>query len=376
MTFRLSLSAIAAALALAVSGMAQTQQAPDPQAAAASTEPPSWSVGPIDFSGLIDGYYSLNFNHPESRTNNLRNFDARANQFSLNMAKLTMEHTADPVGFRVDLGFGRAFELFHFAEPKDGIDVMRNVMQAYVSLKPPKAGGLQLDFGKFVTSAGAEPTETHLNWNYSRSLIYANGPYYHFGARATMPLNSHFSVGAQLVNGWNTVEDINSGKTVGLTTALTSGMVSWYNNYYVGPEKAGLEGNRHFYDGVLLLTPSSRANFYVNFDYGVDKLKGGGKSSWIAVAGAARIALNDWFALSPRVEHYYDRTGFITGTKQKIKEFTMTGEFKMKEGFLTRLEYRRDWSDVPFFDRGALGGLHKNQDTLLVGFVAYFGPGR
>lgn len=32
-----------------------------------------------------------------------------------------------------------------------------------------------MDFGKFYTSAGAELTETHLNWNYSRSLIYANG---------------------------------------------------------------------------------------------------------------------------------------------------------------------------------------------------------
>ena len=76
----------------------------------------AWSVGEIDFSGLVDGYYSLNFNHPASRTNQLRNFDVKANQFSLNMAKLTLEHAADPVGFRVDLGFGRAFDIVHGAE--------------------------------------------------------------------------------------------------------------------------------------------------------------------------------------------------------------------------------------------------------------------
>ena len=59
-----------------------------------------------------------------------------------------------------------------------------------------------------------------------------------------------------------------------------------------------------------------------------------------------------------------------------LKEFTLTGEYKWAEGLLGRLEYRRDWSDQPFFDRGASLATHKNQDTLLVGFVAYFGPKR
>ena len=73
-------------------------------------------TGEISFSGLVDGYYSLNFNHPASRINQLRNFDVQANQFSLNMAKLTLERAPDPLGFRMDLGFGRAFEIVHGAE--------------------------------------------------------------------------------------------------------------------------------------------------------------------------------------------------------------------------------------------------------------------
>jgi hypothetical protein len=54
--------------------------------------PPTWSVGPIDFTGLVDGYYSFNFNHPSSQLNQLYNFDVKANQFSLNIAKLTLAH--------------------------------------------------------------------------------------------------------------------------------------------------------------------------------------------------------------------------------------------------------------------------------------------
>jgi len=368
----LGLVGVAGAQVAAPAGPA-TQDSP----AVDGNGPREWSVGPIRFSGLIDGYYSLNLNHPASRINQLRNFDVKANQFSLNMAKLVLEHEADPLGFRVDLGFGRAFDIIHGAEA--GPDVFRHIEQAFVSYKPAKAKGLQLDFGKYVTAAGAEVIETHSNWNYSRSLLFAYAiPYYHFGVRATMPLGSHFSAGVHLANGWNNVEDNNSGKTVGLAGTVTTSKFTWTHTYHVGPEKPDTNrGYRHLYDTTLLLTPAERANFYVNFDYGVDKgLPGQPNSRWVGVAGAARFAVNRWFAIAPRLEWFHDADGFATGTVQKLKEFTLTGEFKMAQGVLTRLEYRRDWSDHPFFDRGMVPGAFRNQDTLLVGFVAYFGPER
>ena len=39
----------------------------------------------------------------------------------------------------------------------------------------------------------------------------------------------------------------------------------------------------------------------------------------------------------------------MTGTGQKVKEFTITSEQKLGGKLLTRLEYRRDFSDQPFF---------------------------
>lgn len=362
---------------LAGAAGAQTGATAPDGAAADGNSPREWSIGPIRFSGLIDGYYSLNLNHPASRVNQLRNFDVKANQFSLNMAKVVLEHEADPLGFRVDLGFGRAFDIIHGAEA--GPDVFRHIEQAFVSYKPAKAKGLELDFGKYVTAAGAEVIETHSNWNYSRSLLFAYAiPYYHFGVRATMPLGSHFSAGVHLANGWNNVEDNNSGKTVGLMGTITTSKFTWTHTYHVGPEKPETnQGYRHLYDTTLLVTPAERLSFYINFDYGVDKgLPGGANSRWVGVAGAARLALNRWFAVTPRLEWFNDADGFTTGTAQKLKEFTLTGEFKMAQGVLTRLEYRRDWSDRPFFDRGPAPGSFRNQDTLLAGFVAYFGPER
>jgi hypothetical protein len=44
----------------------------------------------------------------------------------------------------------------------------------------------------------------------------------------------------------------------------------------------------------------------------------------------------------------------------------LTGEFKIGDALLTRMEYRRDWSNTAFFDRGDNPGVHKSQSTVLV----------
>jgi hypothetical protein len=133
----------AAPAAPAASTSAQAPAAAPAAAAAA----PVWSVGGIDFSGLVDGYYSGNFNNPASQLNQLQNFDFQANQFSLEMAKISMAHSPDPVGLQVDLGFGKAFDVIHASEPSGSTGYLRNVEQAYVSLKPAKAKGFEADFG-------------------------------------------------------------------------------------------------------------------------------------------------------------------------------------------------------------------------------------
>jgi hypothetical protein len=356
-----------------------TTSAPDP----APSATPTWSAGPIDFSGLVDGYYSLNFNHPVTKNNNWRNFDAKANQFSLNFAKLTMEHTADPVGFKFELAAGRAMEIFHATEP-GGSEVYKHILQAYVSLKPTNWHGVQVDFGKFVTSAGAEVTETHLNWNYSRSLLFANGPYYHFGLRTTAPLSKNFTAGVQLVNGWNNVEENNAAKTVGFTTAFTGSKLTWANTYYVGNEKidtlGGVKikapGTRHFFDTVVGLNPNGKVSGLFNFDYGQDNVPSGSDSKFYGFSAAMRVLGGSKFAVSPRYDWYKDPDGFITAVAQTMQEFTITADYKLLEGFLSRFEYRRDWSNQPFFDRGNQAASAKSMNTLLAGVMVYFGPKR
>ena len=102
--------------------------------------------------------------------------------------------------------------------------------------KPKNTHGTEIDFGQFVTSAGAEVIESPSNWNYTRSLLFAWAiPYYHFGLKTTTPINKVVTVGFQLVNPWNTVMGDHKFTNIGLTLAVTKGIYTWSTNYYVGP---------------------------------------------------------------------------------------------------------------------------------------------
>jgi len=382
-------------------------------AAAPAAAPPTWSIGPVDFSGTIDGYYNLNFGHPMpggnngSETNYLYNFNTPANQFSLNMAKLGMAHMPDPVGFEFDFMYGNTNAIIPHTT---GFDEF--VENAYISFKPAVAKGIELDFGKFVTSAGAEVIESYSNWNYSRSLLFSWAiPYYHFGLRSTIPVGKKWVVGAQVVNGWNNTVDNNSAKTLGLTAAGTYSKFAIAANYYGGPENPGTNaGWKDLYDATLTLTPSAKMAAYINYDYGDDKLynvapfNNGAKVHWDGIAGALHFMPTSKWSFTPRFEWFDDANGFamlgsslganLAAVRQQVKEFTGTVEYKWLEGLMFRGEYRYDWSTASTFLKGSepvcgtgritpqscpgdFGlGNSKNQSTLTFAFIGYFGPKR
>jgi Putative beta-barrel porin-2, OmpL-like. bbp2 len=367
-----------------------------PAAAPAPSTPPTWSAGPIDFSGAVDGYYSYNFQRPADRTNRLYNFNIPAQQFSLDMAEFGIAHSPDPIGGEIDLGFGQAFKTIGASDPLD-LGFNQYVRQAFVSIKPARAKGFELDFGKFVTSAGAEVIESYTNWNYSHSLLFAFAiPYFHFGVRTSWPMGKHLTGGFQLVNGWNNLVDNNSGKTIGPNLTVTYSKWSWVIDYYGGPENNNTnKGWRQLFDTTLTLTPSSKASVYLNYDYGQNRnavvtptgFATANLATWKGFAGALRIQATPKVAFVGRGEWFNDSDGFNTGAAQQVKEVTFTGEYKIIEGFLWRGEYRHDWSDQPFFlNRTCTGaaavcptlfsGNSKHQDTLSVALIAFFGPKR
>jgi len=233
-----------------------------------------------------------------------------------------------------------------------------------------------------MTSAGAEVIESKDNWNYSRSILFAWAiPYYHFGIRTSMPVSKTETIGVQVVNGWNNISKTNGGATIAVTSSYVKPKATLNLDWYGGPENpTTTTGYRNLFDGTFLLTPSSKFNAYVNYDYGQnrDALVAQGDKNlnhWQGVAIAAKSQFTGSSALAFRYEHFRDPQGFETVTAQKLNEETVTYEYKAAAGFLTRFEYRHDSSNVNFFHKNS-ATLVKDQNTVSVGFIAFFGPKR
>jgi hypothetical protein len=327
----------------------------------------------VEFTGLVDTYYTYNFNEPlTGDITPLRNFDVRHNQWSVAALELAMNKAAssdDRVGFRFDLQYGQLAQIFN-GDPLDN-NALVNVQQAYISYLAPVGSGLTLDVGKFVTPVGAEATESNANNNYSRAFLFAAGPYYHVGARLAYTVNDKVSVGGMLVNGWNATGDNNSGKTVGgMITIKPTSKISITQNLLVGPEQTDNSDDvRTMSDTVVAVTVNDKVTAGLNYDYVKDGVEGEG-ISWQGIALYLKGQLTPAFALAPRFEIYDDADGFLTGRAQTLKEFTLTAEVKHSQGLIFRAEYRRDWSDVNYFTKK--GRSENNQNTFTIAFIYAF----
>lgn len=338
--------------------------------------PPSAEKKPfqdLKFTGFVDVYATYNINRPASRKNALHNFDFNSDEFSLNMAEFAIEKPADPIGFRVDIGFGDTMDWIHSADPSTS-QTLRHLEQAYLSFKVPSTQNFTVDVGKFVTQHGAEVIETKDNWNYSRGLLFGWAiPYYHFGARARYDFTDSTFVGVTVVNGWNNVSDNNGGKTYGFQLGFRPvKKVSIIQNYMVGAEQAGGDSpHRQLFDTVVTVQANDRLSFLFNYDYGRDAV-GQDSVYWTGVAGYVRYALTPRFALISRTEWFSDPYGFSTGTAQRLKEVTATFETTIHENLVSRFEYRVDWSDEKVFDVRDRIADSRFQNGLIGGLYVFF----
>jgi hypothetical protein len=368
----------------------QAQTAPAP-APAAAPQAPADAAKPADatppapppkyngwvFSALGDAYTGYNSNSPSMSVNQLQNFDLHSGAPRLSLAKFTVDKSDKVIGIHIDVGVGETMRLIHASDPAaQQHQGLRYIEQMYAIIKPNHTHGTEFDFGQFVTSAGAEVIESSSNWNYTRSLLFSWAiPYYHFGFKSTTPVTKELTIGFQVVNAWNTVWGNNNLDNIGITLAYTKTKYTYTANYYEGPNHMGTTaGKRNLLDSTLLLTPNSKLNLYVNGDWGRDNRIGGGYDQWYGLAGAARYQITKIFAAAARAEFFDDPSGFSTGVAQVLKEGTATGEAKINDHLVTRLEFRHDASDHKFFDQGPNKPLTSGMNTLTLGVVALLGP--
>jgi Putative beta-barrel porin-2, OmpL-like. bbp2 len=315
-----------------------------------------------EVGGLVDGYYQW---YSTKQNGLYRAFDQSHNAFTVSMAELWLAKTPasdSPIGYKIRMNFGEAS---HVYTPATDIDY-KYIEEAYGSYLHGKA---QIDFGKFVTNAGAEVVEAKDNWNYTRSLLFQlTIPVYHAGIRMNYTANDKVSFMVGLVNGWNNVVETNTGKTfMASITLKPSAKFSFIENYIGGPETAGTNDNARNLSDTVIMYNAAKVSLMANLDF----VGEGGQTS-SGFAGYLKYQANPKFAIVPRYEYLSDGgAAFGSGLKQNLQDFTLTLELKGADNFIWRIEYRGDYSDQNVFKTDT-GSFNSSQQSIAFGFLYSF----
>jgi hypothetical protein len=383
---------------------------PEPHTEAATATPPTNNVVPagttINF--FLDAYYAYNFNQPIGRVNELRAYDVLSNAFSINQAGFILENAPDPdhgrrFGVRLDIQYGQATETLQgnaANEPRP--EIYRNIFQAYGTYVAPIGKGLTIDIGKFASSLGYEGNYTKDQINYSRSFWFNFLPFYHLGLRANYKFNDKLAVNYWMVNGTNQSEPFNGFKDEFIGFVITPNKnVSWNVQYYLGmehpdvvffpnggapanaPTLQGLpfepianspQGKLHIFDTYLSWQITPKWTVAVEGDDVIERLYS--NSSPQHTDGGTvylKYQVTPKFYVGARAEYLSDRGGLFTGATQAVKENTLTLAYRFADGFQVMGEWRRDFSNQPYFYTNLLGILKGEQNTATMGFLWWFG---
>lgn len=332
---------------------------------------------PIDIAGSVDVYSQTNF--LGKVTNNVyhRAFYPKANAFNLGMFNLMMSKKIGKVGFMADIGFGPRAEAANNTIYANSIIAIK---QLYVTYAP--AEFVDITFGNFSTFFGYELIEPQNNFNYSTSLAFQNGPFYHTGIKANFKKDKfNFLVG--FFNDTDTKDDEDRNKYVGAQVGYTGDNGGVYVNFVggnepstfmVGEEEVSAYKNyKHSYDltGSIKLGAEKKGKLGVNaalHSYRFKDVKDVDpiKSTFYTTYLYGQYDITEKGSIGGRFGYFNDADGvapYVVGGAKNYYDFTLTAQAKI--GNLRFIpELRFDVADEPVFYKRD-GSLNSKLQTVL-----------
>jgi hypothetical protein len=192
----------------------------------------STDTGKLTISGYLDSYYLTAFNRPKS--GNLlgvdqlagRAFDRLTDQFALGLVQVKLGYSNRKSDVVVDLTFGPNAEMGNFGNTTGAFNSYRPqspygaalygtsaaIKQAYFTYRATSK--LSFTVGQFGTHIGYEVIDAPLNYHYSLSNLFNNGPFYHIGLKTAYAFNDHTTLMLGAVNDWDNLTDDNKQKSI------------------------------------------------------------------------------------------------------------------------------------------------------------------
>jgi len=413
--------------------------------------------GKLTFGGYIDSYYLHAFNRPT--TGNLmgmaangmggagsvggagRAFDRLTDQFALGLVQFKAMYSNKKSDMVIDLTFGPNAELGQFgnqraiAPPTSATPAGTNSFSTYAAGYYPANGNqsmlyntsaaikqaywtykatskLSFTAGQFGTHVGYEVIDAPLNYNYSLSNLFNNGPFYHIGAKASYVFSDRISLMAGLVNNWDDLTAWTKQKDV-IAQLFLNPFHKWniYLNYIGGHDDDGFKSqygtviagaptgptpgnfanqniaytnpfqttnyNRNLFDLTTGWQVSGKLYFGLNAAAGEYNISTHGATTpdlanylkttfgsthpkWGGVALYSNYQITDWLGVGVRAEHFDDRhqVRYICAVNNAL---TITAPITLATGHLIlKPEFRFDESPTVNGGVNYYEGQYKN----------------
>ncbi|NTV45374.1 MAG: porin [Chlorobiales bacterium] len=295
----------------------------------------------LKITGYVDAYYAYNFNKNPIGTS----FTNSHNSFELGMANVVFSQQVGKVGFVADLGFGKRADV---ANGNAG-STLQAVKQLYVTYAPTT--DLTITAGNFATFVGYEMIDAPLNFNYSMSYMFTNGPFYHTGVKASYTFAPGYSLMLGAFDDTDSKFDANDINHFGaqLAFAPVEGF-SGYLNVLHGREMTSVKGTQ------IDLTASYKASEQLLIGlngtykmYSVD-ISGADDASWAGAALYLNYTIDEAYGIGCRAEYFDDPDGLKLGVPDGSNVIGLTVSGKMKSGPLTFIpEFRVDIASEDIF---------------------------
>lgn len=341
---------------------------------------------PFEINGSVDVFVQTNFNGKQTNAVLNRAFVNKANSFELGMINLKMSKKIKKVGFCADLGFGPRAETANNTLYSNTILAIR---QLYVSYAP--TNWVEFTLGNFETFFGYEFIIPQANFNYSTSLAFQNGPFYHTGFKANFTVKK-WNILAGFFNDTDTKSDNDRNKYVGAQVGYTADNGGVYLNFVGGNEPTTYMVNdsteapvyknyKNSYDltGSIKLGKNKKGKLGVNvayhqYRYKEEKSSKVTRNKYFTTYLYGQCDINEHASIGARAGYFYNPDNaalYVAGPAKHFFDFTLTSQINVIGGLKLIPEYRIDFgSDKVFLDRKGNGS--KIQNTLSLAAVYAF----
>jgi hypothetical protein len=376
--------------------------------------------GRFTLSGYIDSYVLTAFNNPKS--GNLmgygqideslkvgRAFDRLDKQFALGLVQLKMGYSNKKSDLVIDLTFGPNAEMGNFGNTRSGASLYlpsnfyvnqlygtsAAIKQAYFSYR--FTDKFSMTVGQFGTHIGYEVIDAPINYNYSLSNLFNNGPFYHIGLKANYAFSDKVSLMVGVVNNWDNLTDDNTQKSLvsQLYISPTKGWnvyLNWIGGYsddtYLTTIGTGtnnpalMDYTRQLFDLTTGYQVTDKFYLGLNAAYGqykfltkngddtdnITDLYGSTSPSWGGVAVYGNYAISDVIGIGARYEHFQDKN-YVRYLGSVNNSLTLTMPITLAAGkLILKPEFRTDTSPDKFYE-DKNGNATNSQSTFGMAFI-------